>query len=351
MKSVLAEAHSLHVPRVEFAGGTLRAACEIPERVDLILREMRAREFEEPKAAEPCGINTIRAVHGAGLIAFLQSIYPTWEAKYPGHHAIPETWCARGMRHKEPDALKGKLGYYCFDASTPIMDGTWSAALSSANAALTAAHIVMAGEAAAFAICRPPGHHAGTDFYGGYCYLNNAAIAARFLANRLGCRVAILDVDFHHGNGTQEIFYSSGDVVFISIHCDPTKAYPYFSGYADETGTGRGLGFNLNLPLPPGTGWLEYSAALERARAEVRRSQAAACVVSLGLDIYKHDPIGQFAIETQDFHELGRELAALSLPTVFVLEGGYAAEPLGRLVCDVLAGFESTTTSLGQTAQ
>ena len=190
-----------------------------------------------------------------------------------------------------------------------------------------------------FALCRPPGHHAGSDLYGGYCFLNNAAIAAQGFIDGGAARVAILDVDFHHGNGTQDIFYNRNDVLFLSLHGEPENAFPHFLGYADETGIGPGDGFNFNYPLPPGTPYHQWHTALTEAFNEIRRYSPDALVVSLGVDTFEHDPISFFKLGSSDFTHYGAEIAQLDLPTLFVMEGGYAVEQIGINTLNVLDGF------------
>jgi acetoin utilization deacetylase AcuC-like enzyme len=250
-------------------------------------------------------------------------------------------WVVRTFRQTEPRAIDGKLGYYSLDAATPITRGTWRAATAAADTALTAAALVASGERGAFALARPPGHHAAKDLYGGYCFLNNAAIAAQSLLDGGARRVAILDIDYHHGNGTQSIFYSRGDVFFVSIHGDPKEEFPYFLGYADETGEGDGEGANLNLPLPWGTGSSRWLEALGEAATRISAFTPEALVVSLGLDTYKEDPISHFLLESDDYLKIGRRIARLRLPTAFVLEGGYAVAALGVNAVNVLTGFEN----------
>jgi acetoin utilization deacetylase AcuC-like enzyme len=237
-------------------------------------------------------------------------------------------------------SIDGRLGYYAIDAGTPIVAGTWEAVRLSAQVALTGQKLIAAGERAAFALCRPPGHHSGHDFYGGYCYLNNAAIAAQAFRASGARRVAILDVDYHHGNGTQEIFYRRPDVLTLSIHADPSQEFPYFIGYADEIGEGPGEGYHANLPLPWGAAWREYSAALDAAIRRTLQYKADALVVSLGLDTFEGDPISRFKLRSEDYPRLGAKIAGLDLPTLFVMEGGYAVEALGVNTLNVLTGFE-----------
>jgi acetoin utilization deacetylase AcuC-like enzyme len=255
-----------------------------------------------------------------------------------------EIICA-GMptRHQRSDIIPrnidGRVGYYCHASETAITGGTWRAALSSMASAQAATRAVAAGARAAFALCRPPGHHATQDQYGGYCFLNNAAVAADMLTHDGARRVAVLDIDFHHGNGTQEIFYRRGDVMFASIHGDPHDMYPYFVGHADERGQGAGEGTNLNYPLPPKTPYGPWAEALDDAIARIRAWGAEALVVSLGVDAYKDDPISFFRLDSPDFMDCGRRIGRMGLPTVFVMEGGYAIEKVGVNTVNVLEGF------------
>ena len=245
-----------------------------------------------------------------------------------------------GLGRRLSDSIDGKLGYYAIDAGTPITPGTWRAILSSANVALTAQKLVATGEKSVFALCRPPGHHAGSDFYGGYCFLNNAGIAAQAFRDQGAKRVAILDVDYHHGNGTQQMFFERDDVLTISLHADPKQEFPYFLGYADEIGAGAGEGYHMNLPLPWGTDWPRYTEALDHALKRIAQYGAEALVISLGLDTFEHDPISRFKLAEADYHRLGERIAWADLPTLFVMEGGYAVEALGVNTVNVLMGFE-----------
>jgi acetoin utilization deacetylase AcuC-like enzyme len=245
----------------------------------------------------------------------------------------------------EPQNFTAKLGLYSMDNGTPMVAGTWAAAKAGADAAASAATYVtgVSGKSeikAAFCATRPPGHHAGADFMGGYCFLNNAAVAAQTLRNQGCAKVVILDVDYHHGNGTQSIFYNRADVLFVSIHGDPRTEYPFYLGHADELGEGEGHGFNLNLPLPAGSSKAVWFAALATACEKIKQFGADALVVSLGLDTFEDDPISTFALKSSDFIELGAVLKQLNLPTVLILEGGYAAKELGQNVVNVLNGVE-----------
>ena len=287
-------------------------------------------------------------VHTPRYLAFLESAWTQWVALDAGNAAaqpFPSVWPIRSLRSDvEPANFTGRLGLYSMDNGTPLVAGTWAAAKAGADAAASAALLVSQGARAVFCATRPPGHHAGADFMGGYCFLNNAAVAAQALRNSGCARVAILDVDYHHGNGTQSIFYNRADVLFVSLHGDPRTEYPFYLGHADETGDGDGAGFNLNLPLPAGSSANTWFAALEHACARVARHGSQALVVSLGLDTFAGDPISKFTLQPDDFTRLGQRLKRLGLPAVFILEGGYAARELGVNAANVIEGFEQGVT-------
>lgn len=277
-------------------------------------------------------------MHDESFVTFIRGAYGAWHAAGKAGQALPSAWPMRGAEAPLPRSVDGQLGYYCFDAATPIGPGTWQAATAAAHVALTAQRLVTGGERAAFALCRPPGHHAARALYGGYCFFNNAAVAAQAFCDA-GARVALLDLDYHHGNGTQDLFYARKDVLFVSLHADPADEFPFFSGYANERGVGEGEGFTLNLPLALGADWPAYRGALEVALERVRAFAPDALVVSLGFDAFAGDPIGGFALREDDFGRMGAALAPLGLPTLFVLEGGYALDALGGLAVKTLRGF------------
>lgn len=285
-------------------------------------------------------LGSITKVHDEDFVGFLANAWTEWAAAGNRGEAIPDCWPARRMTQRRPTNITGKLGYYAMAAETSISAGSWEAALASADVALTAASHISDGAPAAFALCRPPGHHAARDMYGGYCFLNNAAIAAQYFRDHGASRVAVLDVDFHHGNGTQDIFYNRSDVLYVSIHGDPADAFPYFSGYADETGSGEGDGYNLNLPLPRGTEFSVWQEALNDALARIRNFRPDALVVSLGVDTFAQDPISFFRLQSADFSTYGRMIATCKVPTLFVFEGGYAVQEVGVNAVNVLTGFE-----------
>ena len=291
------------------------------------------------------GREILQAVHDAGYLSFLETACARWpdlpDPKGPMVQA--HSYAVRRM-DRCPTAFEGQLGYYLSSSSVPLGPRSWRSILASARCAIEAADLVRQGARESYALCRPPGHHAYTDLAGGYCYLNNAALAAAWL-RRSHDRVAILDVDVHHGNGTQGIFYDRPDVLFVSIHADPNDAYPWYAGYADETGVGAGLGTTLNLPLPVGTGDDAYRAALERALRAIRAFDPRALVVSLGLDAFEGDSSHLMRVTTQGFAGIGAPIGDLGLPTVIVQEGGYAVEALRRNLTSFLSGFLSARPS------
>lgn len=332
--------HVLQNGKVELINGKLEPPVECPQRADSVLEAVRNAGIGQVSEPEKFGLDPIVSVHDPDYVDFLATIWDRWTEKGRSWDALPLNWVGRGMRHIKPETVDGQLSYYSFDAGTPITAGTWKAVKGSADTALTGAKRVANGARSAFSLCRPPGHHASRDYYGGYCFLNNAAIAGQYLRDNGFGRVVILDVDYHHGNGTQSIFYDRDDVLFVSIHADPLQEFPFFIGHADETGEGKGKGYNLNLPLRRGADWSVYSKALEAAYAKIRDFGAEAVVVSLGVDTYEADPISHFKLKTDDYARIGAGIAALDLPTHIIMEGGYALDAIGRNVVAFLNGFE-----------
>ena len=322
-----------HAPERELWNGAFVPFAESPMRAEAIVAALGALEAPVDHGEAP-----IRAVHGEAYLAFLCSAHKEWRAAGREGDASGYAWPVIRRRPLDLERIDARLGLYSFDASTPIAAGTWEGAYWSAQTALSALDAVLADDRSAFALCRPPGHHAGADYLGGYCYLNNAAIAAE-AAVRAGRKVAILDIDYHHGNGTQDIFYARGDVLFVSIHADPKMDYPYFWGHADEAGEGEGEGATLNLPLPRGTDLVAYLPALETALSRVAEHAPDLLILSYGADTYASDPISYFKLETADYAALARRIAALRLPTLIVMEGGYAVDALGANVAALLEGF------------
>lgn len=308
---------------------------ESPARVVSMLDAL-----DECHAPRDYGLDPILAVHDAGYVDFLKSAHNDWLAAGREGDAIGYAFPVVGRRKLDLSRIDGKLGVYGFDAATPIASGTWDAAYWGAQSALSAFDAVACGEKQAFALCRPPGHHAGRDYFGGYCFLNNAAIVAQAAVDRNLGPVAVLDVDYHHGNGTQDIFYERNDVFFASIHADPNMDYPYFWGHADESGESDGEGTTLNQPLPRGTTWDGYRPALDRALEAITRFGAKFLVISYGADTFEADPISHLRLTTDDMQRIGERIAALGLPSATVMEGGYNIEALGRNVAAFIAGLE-----------
>ena len=343
MLTIYSDDHRLQDGKAELVDGRLLPCFEMPRRADMILARVREVGLGPVEAPDDLGRAPIERVHTADFVAFLESAWDEWRATGREHDALPLCWPTRTLRQIRPLRIDGKLSYYSLDAGTPITAGTWRAAYAGAQVALTGAARLQQGARAIFSLCRPPGHHAAADVYGGYCFLNNAAIAAQWLRDNGAARVAVLDVDYHHGNGTQAIFYDRADVLFLSLHSDPRYEYPYFLGYADETGAGAGEGANVNYPMPHGTAYDVWSQALEDACRRIAAWKADALVVSLGVDTFVEDPISRFRLQSPDFTAYGARLAELRLPTLFVMEGGYAVEAIGINTVNVLAGFEAAS--------
>jgi acetoin utilization deacetylase AcuC-like enzyme len=340
MRTVYSARHSGHAGNVELNSGAIVPAFELPRRAEIIKDRVTEVGLGPIVPPEEFDLSVAGRVHDAGYLAFLPKAWPMWRAEGREGSAMPFVFPVPGLRRDRPPAdIDGLLGFYAMDAGATFVAGTWDAIKASHDVALTATRLILGGDRAAFALCRPPGHHAGSCFAGGYCFINNAAVAAEYLRGAGVARVTVLDIDYHHGNGTQEIFYARGDVQFVSLHADPTQEYPYFLGHADETGAGAGEGANLNLPLPWGTGIAAYRAALDTALEAIAAFGPGALVVSLGVDTYKGDPISRFELDTPDFPGLGAAIAGLGLPTLFTMEGGYAVEPIGENAVGVLTGF------------
>ncbi|MEY4747864.1 MAG: hypothetical protein RIQ60_78 [Pseudomonadota bacterium] len=354
MKTLHNPEHALHAPTHEFYRGRLVPAFEIPARADFIAQALRGSAHAAAATAdgfEPVrefGLAPIARVHGSAYLEFIQGAWTEWQAAAaasgvegdPGA-AFPVVWPVPGLRRDRPPAnFAGRLGLYAMDSGTPLTAGSWAAAYRGAQATLSGLALLRAGERSAYVLTRPPGHHAGADFFGGYCFINNAAVAAQAALDGGAQRVAVLDVDYHHGNGTQAIFHDRADVYFASLHGDPMTEYPFYLGHADERGEGAGLGHNLNLPLAAGSPVADWFAALEQALAALGDYDPEVLIVSLGVDTYAGDPISHFGLQRPDFHALGARLAAFGRPTLLVQEGGYATAAIGHNVRAVLDGFD-----------
>lgn len=333
-----AERQRVHYPCNFLVNGAPQPNPEVPERVDRLLGAARAGGHEIVMPAD-CGLGPIAAAHTPEYVRFLQTIYTRW-ARIEGASAevVPNIHPDR-RDASYPLSAVGQAGYHMADTACPIGPESWESIYWSANSAASAAALVRDGAPAAYALCRPPGHHAFADLAGGFCFVNNAAVAGLVLRQK-HARVAIVDVDLHHGNGTQGIFYKRSDVLTVSIHADPVRFYPFFWGHAHERGEGSGLGYNLNLPLPRGSTDAAFLAALDRGLAQVTAFAPSALVVALGLDAFEGDPFGGLAVSTPGFGEIGQRLGALALPTTIVQEGGYLCDALGDNLGAFLSGFE-----------
>lgn len=311
-----------------------------------ILSALEADGRYEILPPDDFGLDPILAVHEPAYVDFLRTAYAEWMAEptdYERRALLPATFPPPNQREHLPRTLLGRAGYYLSDLSAAIDSGTYPASLASANCALSGARVLINHSPltihhTAFALCRPPGHHAGRAYAAGYCYLNNAAIAAHWLT-QFGS-VAILDIDYHAGNGTQDIFYQRPDVLTLSIHADPDEEYPYFSGYADQTGAGAGLGFHQNYPLPFGTDDEAYLNTLANALERLTAFNPAALVVSAGMDIYADDPLGKIRVTREGIRQIGQAIAGLQLPTLIVMEGGYNNDALGLNARAFLDAFQ-----------
>ena len=336
MKAVYSPAHTAHDPKFFLVRGVPTASTEQPERAERLLTGLTkcGLSVVEP---DDFGSAPRESIHTPEYLAFLETAHAEWSA-LPGASAeiIPNIHPLR-LRDVYPDHIVGRAGWHMADTACPIGAHTFDAACASANSALTAAQLILDGDGAAYALCRPPGHHAFADMAGGFCFLNNCAIAAQHLRQKHE-RVAILDVDVHHGNGTQGIFYERSDVFTVSIHADPHQYYPFHWGHASERGNGDGEGFNLNLPLPLLSGDQDFLSALDQAADAIQAFNPGALVVALGLDASIDDPLKGMSITTPGFHAIGKRIAGMGYPTLYVQEGGYLSDVLGDNLASFLRG-------------
>ncbi len=327
-------------PKYEWALGTRIKHPETTKRAESIYRALKKKgaSYFDLRTPEDIYTREIHACHSPRL----STLYHTASVVLEGENTFYPSVFPGGMSGK-PDPTNIKhAGYFCFDSGTPLNNKTLMAANWSASSALAATDLVLAGKTSlTYALSRPPGHHASLNSYGGYCYFNNAACSAKHLLKK-GARVAILDIDFHHGNGTQDFFYQSSKVFTVSIHGDPAHHFPYFSGFPSETGKGAGLGMNMNIVLPDGTELARYLKALKtQAIPAIKRFCPDYLIIAAGLDTYKLDPIGRFSLETPDYYKIGETLGRLPYPTIVLQEGGYHTGDLGANVVSLLTGMGS----------
>lgn len=338
MKAVYTERHRSHDPQFFLVRGVVKRTTEQPERADRLLTGLAAGKHT---LVEPTtfGQGPRLRVHSPEYLRFLAEAWDEWAALGDAGAEMIANIHPQQHAATYPTHIVGKLGWHTIDTACPIGPGTWDAACAATDVAASAAQLVLDGEDAAYALCRPPGHHAYRDQASGFCFLNNTAVAAAHLRLKHE-RVVILDVDVHHGNGTQGIFYEDPNVLTVSIHADPARFYPFVWGYAHERGAGAGLGANLNIPLPLGTKDDGYMEAFRVAEKAISAFAPGALVVALGLDASEHDPLAGFFVTTEGFRLIGAAIARMGLPTVFVQEGGYLSDLLGTNLTSILSGFE-----------
>lgn len=339
MKTFFHPEQLLHHPRTYLSRGQMRTPQEVPERAVRLLHAVKNLGFPVHTPADH-GLAPLQTVHGEAYLRFLETAHARWKE-------MPADWGDEVMSNvfvRQPNALRGILAEaaaYLADGSCPVGPSTWRSAYWSAQSAVAGARELLAGSRQVYALCRPPGHHARREAAGGFCYLNNAAIAAQELRAR-HARVVVLDTDMHHGQGIQEIFDERADVLYVSIHGDPTNFYPVTAGFSDEQGSGEGRGFNLNLPMPHGSDEATFFARLDEAMEAIRAFRPDALVHALGFDIYEEDPQAQVSVSSEGFGRLGQAIAALDLPTLVVQEGGYHLESLAHNATNFFSGLQGS---------
>ncbi|MCX6013073.1 MAG: histone deacetylase family protein [Chloroflexi bacterium] len=312
---------------------------EKPERIDLILQGLNKSELFEKLPARHFSDRWIKEVHDSTFVNYLKKMSTIVK---PGELVYPKVFPIRNLT-RLPSELSMRSGYYAIDKFTPLTSDSYPAARAAVDCALTAAKKILNGYHFSYALIRPPGHHAESDHYGGFCYLNSTSIAANYLSHH--GKVAILDIDYHPGNGTQQIFYNRSDVLTISIHGDPNFNYPCFSGWRDEKGAGQGKGYNMNIPLPRVVDGAEYQIALKAAIRRIARYKPRFLVIALGFDTSKGDAIGRWTLEPADFEINGKSIGEIGLPTLVVQEGGYGKQPLGLNAFNFFKGLWNANRS------
>ncbi|POM26469.1 Acetylpolyamine aminohydrolase [Actinomadura rubteroloni] len=339
MITIYSMAHRLHDPSWEVLDGERVAHLEKPGRAEAVVDRIRELSLGPIRPPEKSPKALIERVHSSEMVSFLAKASTLWQASGRTGEATPYVW-RQPRATGRPSHVDGLIGSFATDLATPITSTTWEAVLESAATAVSGAHLLLAGEPFAFALCRPPGHHAGRDFYGGYCYLNNAALAAELLCDH--GQVAIIDIDYHHGNGTQDIFYHRNDVAYVSVHADPATTFPYYSGYPSERGEGQGFGANRNITIPAQAANQVWLNALENAVVFTRRHRPRFLVISIGLDTCAADPLGQLTLRSVDYARIGELIGREGVPTLYVLEGGYEKHGTAASLANVILSHQET---------
>lgn len=341
MKVILNSKYASHNGGYEVHQGELVPCFENPSRIDNIINTFKQHNVTDFIEPIDHGLEPILAVHEKEYVQFLQNIWSEWTQAGNTNDLLPYIWPAKGLptNYQHP-SLNARAGNYAFSSDSPITAGTWESTYWAAQSALTALDCIQQGQSAAFSLSRPPGHHAHAALYGGYCYLNSTAIAAQAALTQGAKKVCVLDVDYHHGNGTQDIFYHRADVFTVSLHGDPESNFPYFLGYKQEQGIAEGEGYNMNIPLADGTDFATWAMQFANASQRIQAFEADVLIIALGVDTFIGDPISKFTFTTEDYLAMGRLIAELKLPSVFVMEGGYDIGPIGQNVYNVLEGFQ-----------
>ena len=347
MDVVWTDLHRRQNPKMEINLGQPIPTYERPDRAETIRQQLETDSRFNFVGLTEHGRSPIEAVHALGLIDYLESAWPEIHRSTGRHEFAPEAMLHVGLREgmseaRPPEGAAAAFGYWCYETATPMVEGTYIASRASVDVALTAAEKILAGAPSAYGLCRPPGHHAAANVFGGFCYFNNAAIAAHHVASTTGTKVTVLDVDYHHGNGTQQIFYERDDVQFVSLHGDPKRAYPWFIGHEDEIGAGKGRGYNINVAFGPEAEDDEYVSRLAGVCEQIAAFGPSMVIVSLGVDTYWNDPISDLALTTDGYRRCGEVVKQLGIPTLILQEGGYDIEAIGRNVHAWISPFASS---------
>ncbi|MBN2789247.1 MAG: histone deacetylase family protein [Candidatus Delongbacteria bacterium] len=342
MKVIIPKDHQLHDPITILDGWNFIPAFEIALRVDSICNKLRSGSFEFLHSGEfsERTEKAAKSTHSKNYFDFLSSVYQEWSKTQEHDNGVIPYHFNRNSENKKDLGIINEVGLHSYDTCTPIFRHTFTASLNSVECALTASDHILRGDKSVYALCRPPGHHSGKEFYGGFCYLNNSAISAKYILEKTqDKKIAILDLDYHHGNGTQDIFYDTNEVLYVSIHADPKFDYPYSWGTKNETGTGKGKGYNINLPLDLGCDEKTYLSTLDTAISKINEFSPDFLIISLGVDTHINDPVGSFKLSFESFTKMGSRFKNYKIPVLIVQEGGYDLNSIGTSVSNFLSEF------------